>query len=224
LVRWQNENVALTEDDRREAFMLALTSEHFVLQGAASSTISEASARSTMYLLSLSSSLIATGFMSQREDVFIPFVAVVLPAVVVLGVFTIERLVETALENMQYMASIAHIRSYYRTLSPEAETYFDTRYGRWPEPSDEPALRLGGLFALLGTSASMIAFINNVVTGALVAVLVNEAFGGDHLVPAVGCGVVVAVTLMVLFLLYQRWRFSDIQLAVTPQDAADKAS
>jgi hypothetical protein len=39
------------------------------------------------------------GFASQSRDAFVPFVATVLPALFVLGMFTVVRLVETGVEN-----------------------------------------------------------------------------------------------------------------------------
>jgi len=78
----------------------ALTTEHFVLQTANNSTYSEASARSTLYVMALSSSLVATGFVAGSSDLLVPFAAISLPAVFLLGLFTVIRLVETALESM----------------------------------------------------------------------------------------------------------------------------
>lgn len=75
----------MDEETRQSALMSALTTEHFVLQTAVSSTISEASARSSLYVLALSSSLVAMGFTSQSPDVFISFVVSILPAVFLLG-------------------------------------------------------------------------------------------------------------------------------------------
>src|SRR5262249_1761818 len=83
----------------RSALLPALTTEHFVLQSANSTTYAEASARSTLYVMALSSSLVAIGFAAGSADVLLPFAAVVLPAVFVLGIFTVLRLVETALES-----------------------------------------------------------------------------------------------------------------------------
>jgi hypothetical protein len=74
---------------------------HFVVQTAANATVSDAAARSSLYVFSLSSSLVAWGFASQSREVFVPFTAIVLPAIFVLGVFSILRLVDTALENMR---------------------------------------------------------------------------------------------------------------------------
>jgi hypothetical protein len=211
----------MDDKERHGALMTALTTEHFVLQTAASSTISEAAARSSLYMFSLSSSLIAIGFTAQAPDVLIPFVAVVLPALFLLGVLTVVRLVDTALENMQCLAGIAQIRNYYRTLTPEAATYFAASDGRWPEASSVPSLRLGPFVAFLSTSASMIALINSIVAGTGVALLINEMLGRHHMgAAALSCGVPSAVIVMVIFLAYERWRFSIINLATQPTDSA----
>ena len=147
------------------------------------------------------------GFMSQSPELFTPFVASILPAIFVLGVLTVIRLVETALENNQYLAGIARVRSFYRTISPEAEKYFAPETGRWPETLAEPSLQLGPLLAFLGTTASMIAFINSVVGGATVAVFLGLLLDGDVTIPALIAGVTATIALMAVFLGFERWRF-----------------
>jgi hypothetical protein len=62
-------------------------------------------------------------------------VATVLPGLFVLGVFTVLRLVDNAIENLQFLAGVARIRGYYRSLTPEATGYFAAEGGRWPEPT-----------------------------------------------------------------------------------------
>ena len=110
----------MDDQSQRTAFLSALTTEHFVLQTANSATYLEASARSTLYVMALSSSLVAMGFLSGSAGILIPFAATVLPSVFLPGIFTVVRLVETGLESMQYLDGIASIRSYYRTLGPDA--------------------------------------------------------------------------------------------------------
>ena len=203
----------MDDDARQSAFLTALTTEHFVLQTASSSTISDAAARSSLYVFALSSSVVAMGFTSQSPDLFVPFIAAILPAVFVLGVFTVVRLVDTVLENNQYLAGIARIRGYYRTLTPEAETYFAAKTGRWPEATSAPALGLGPTLAFLGTTASMIAFINSVVAGVGIALLVNALAADDQAILGPIFGVIGVTVLMVAFLAYERWRFSGMDLA-----------
>jgi hypothetical protein len=105
-----------------------------VLQTATSTTVNESAARAGLYVFSLSSSLVAMGFASQSRDAFVPFVATVLPALFVLGMFTVVRLVETGVENAHFLAGMAQMRSYYGTIALDAGGYSSARGGRWPPP------------------------------------------------------------------------------------------
>jgi len=193
--------------DRHAAFMSALVTEHFVLQTAASATITEAASRNSLYVFSLSSSLVAMGFVSQFPQTFRLFAAAILPTLFALGVFTTIRLVDTGIENQLFLRRIAMIRSYYRTLSPDAAVYFSAESGRWPEAHAVPPLWYGARIALLTTAATMIAFINSIVAGASVTLFVNNLFSGDGIGVALTVGVATAVTLVAVFLAYQRWRY-----------------
>jgi hypothetical protein len=195
------------EAQRQTALMTALTTEHFVLQTAASSTISEAAARASLYVFSLSSSLVALGFTWQSPDTFRTFAAAVLPTLFVLGLFTTVRLVDTGLENQRCLRGIARIRSHYRTLTPEAAELFSAASGRWPESNSAPSLQSGVFIALATTAATMIAFINSVVAGAAVTLLTTGLLAERRTNLAVWIGTAVAVAMMAGFLAYQGWRY-----------------
>lgn len=198
----------MDERERQAALMSALTTEHFVLQTAVTATYSESAARASIYLLSLSSSLVAMGFAAQSREAFGPFVATVLPAVFVLGLFTVIRLVDVNGEHTQYLTGIARIRGYYRTLSPEAAEYFAAEFGRWPEAPSTPTLQFGSGIAFLTTTATMVAFTNSIVAGAGITLLARRMIRPQHTALAVLAGVIVAAILVATFLAYQRWRFS----------------
>jgi hypothetical protein len=201
----------MNDKESQAAFMTALTTEHFVLQTAANATVSEAAARSSLYVFSLSSSLVAIGFASRSREALVPFLATVLTSVFVLGLFTIVRLVDTTLENMRCLIGIARIRGYYRTLTPEAAVYFAAQHGRWPE-GHTPSLGLGPVVAFFTTSASMIAFINSIVAGVGVTLLAGDLFIGLQNAVALLLGVGTAVVLLAAFVSYQRWRFRIFEL------------
>jgi hypothetical protein len=194
--------------DRQSAVMSAVVTEHFVLQSAAAATVSEMGSRASLYILALSSALVAMGFTAQSREVFIPFVATVAPAIVLLGLFTVVRLIDAAMEYNELLAGIARIRRYYRSLSPTAAELFAAPVGRWPETEKPPTLRLGVFIAFITTTASMVAFINSFVAGAGVAILVENRLGSEQRSAAIALGIGVAVALMAAFLLYQRWRYS----------------
>jgi hypothetical protein len=165
--------------------------------------------------MALSSSLVALGFVAGSYDLLVPFAAIVLPAVFMLGIFTVARLVETALESMHCLDGIARIRGYYRTLDPEAARLFSPENGRWPEVKP-PALRLGSAFAHFGTTASMIAFINNVVAGVGVALATRFLSPAAPYWVSVAAGIAGALVLTWLFYAYQRWRFEEYDARARP--------
>jgi len=198
----------MDKQSEQTALLAALTTEHFVLQTANNSTYAEASARSTLYVMALSSALVATGFVASSTDLLVPFAAISMPAVFLLGIFTVVRLIESGLESMQCLTGIARIRGYYRTLGPDAAHHFAARYGRWPEVKP-PALRFGPELAFFGTTAAMIAVINNVVAGvgiALLARFINPS--APYWVGAVS-GIAGSLILTWLFYVFQRSRFDD---------------
>jgi hypothetical protein len=193
------------DTERQSAFMSALITEHFVLQTGADAATSEMGSRAALYLSVLGSALVAMGFAAQSRAVFVPFVATVLPAVFVLGLCTMVRLVDALVEYNRFLAGIDRVREQYRALSPEAAAFFAAEHGRWPEAGCTPALGLGAFIAFITTTASMVAFVNSVVAGAGVALL-----GGlllrDRTGLAVALGALAAAFLMAAFLAYQRWR------------------
>jgi len=198
----------MDEQSQRSALLSAITTEHFVLQTANNSTYAEASARSTLYVMALSSALVAMGFVASSTDLLVPFAAISMPAVFLLGIFTIVRLVESALESMQCLTGIARIRGYYRTLGPEAAHHFAAEYGRWPEV-EPPALRFGKALAFFGTTAAMLAVINNVVAGVGIALLTHLLSPSAPYWVGAAAGIAGALLLTWLFYVFQRWRFND---------------
>jgi hypothetical protein len=66
-----------------------------------------------------------------------PVLATVLPALVIPGIFTFVRLVETAVENAVLLRRIEAIRRYYATLDPAAAAFF-------PSAGESAAAALAG--------------------------------------------------------------------------------
>ena len=212
----------MEDKEGRSAFLSALTTEHFVLQTAASATVSESASRASIYILALSSSLVAMGFMVQSREAFGPFVASVLPAVFLLGLFTVIRLVDVTLEYQHCLRGIAHIRGYYRTLGPEGADYFAAERGRWPEARSTPALQLGASIGFFTTTATMVAFINTFVAGAGITLLTRHLLDAPTPV-ALLTGVGTALVLVAVFFAYQKQRFRQFEPAA-PVKAAVRPS
>ncbi len=92
-----------TDPVARQLALSALTAEHLNLQTARMGTIAEANGRSTLYLGTLSSAVIAIAFVGQASqfgDSFYLFALTLLPTVFLVGVFSYLRLVQTSIEDM----------------------------------------------------------------------------------------------------------------------------
>jgi len=220
----------MDQQAREQAFMTALTTEHFVLQSTAATTVSESGTRASLYVMALSSSLVAVGFAVGSKRAFVPLVATVLPVVFLLGVFTVVRLVETGVQNLLCLRRIAQIRRYYQTLVPEAPAYFsaldatDASAGGKGHGEDDRRAALSmlaisrrrdlltGLFSI----AAMVAAINSIVGGAGIALLVAKLLGAAQGPLAVGLGVLAAVVIMVVSVAYQQSRY---QVLFAPRSA-----
>jgi hypothetical protein len=210
----------MEQQAREQAFISALTTEQFVLQAARGANVGEMTGRGTIYMGAVSSALIAFGFLAQVVSRLDPFVAAVLPAVFLLGEFTFAALLRNTLENLVLLRQMQRIRGYYRTLAPEADQFFG------PAAEEErfsAAMATVGLRArpagLLFTGASVVAAINSIVGGvglALLAAKVASLATGA----ALAVGVVAAVVLFGLHLLYQQQRAAYL----VPQPAAGSGS
>jgi hypothetical protein len=185
-------------DDQQ--LLAALTTEHFTLQGARSQTMSESSARASLYVFSVSSALVAIGFISQVSeigDLFNTFVLTVLPTLYVLGAVTFIRLVECAAEDFRYGMAINRIRGYYEEIAGDRADLFllsgrdDARAVR--ENMGMPREGRLPLFAF----SSAIAVINGVVGGAAVALALGALAGASLAVAAIAGGIAAVASVVV---------------------------
>jgi hypothetical protein len=79
------------ETERQRQLLLALTTEHFTLQTARAATIADSNGRSALYLATVSSAVVALGFIGQLAhtgQAFFLFALALLPALVLLGILT----------------------------------------------------------------------------------------------------------------------------------------
>src|SRR4051812_14595991 len=109
----------MNDEIRQQAFISAVTTEHFASQSARSAIIAEQVGRAMVYMGAVSSSLIAFGFVAQAADLT-PFLATVLPALFLLGEFTFAAMYRNSLESVVLLRQIQRIRQYYRGLGPDA--------------------------------------------------------------------------------------------------------
>jgi hypothetical protein len=205
--------------DRPSAFFSALLTEHFVLESARGITVSESSSRSSLYLTTLSSSLVAFGFLAHTPFA-LGFLSAIIPVIVLLGAFTYERLVETALEDVAALAAMQRIRRYYGRLLPEAETYFTMPRGRHAANEMLDIGRAPNWYRLLFTMSSAVAFVNSIVAGAGIAILVDQLGATDP--ASIVWGVVAAVVLAAAHLGYQVHSYRSMHELIARSEALDE--
>jgi hypothetical protein len=192
----------------RQMALTALTTEHFVMQSARAGTISEANGRSTLFLGTLSSAVIALAFAKEGaglDDEFFLFGLTLLLPVFLLGVFTYLRLVQTLLEDLLYTTASLRIRELFVRLDPALAPFFPPTDARGVPKLERMGVLPTSRLQILLTAASMVACIDAIVGGVAAALAVSGVAGASVPVAAV-IGVAVALVLAAAFLLHEAGR------------------
>jgi hypothetical protein len=195
----QTADVNSPGEEIRPELLTVLTTEHFTLQGARGSTVSESSARAALYVGALSSALVALGFLGQASEFggsFDAFALVVLPTLYALGVFTFARLVTSSIEDLLYGRAINRIRNYYRDIAGSEARYLllggnDDVQG----VLENMGVRNPSRWQLFFTLASMVAVLNSIVGGTTVALVAGKLLGAPIGVAVLAGGVVALASL-----------------------------
>lgn len=194
--------------DRAGAFYSALMNEHFVLESARGITVNEASSRAALYLTTLSSALVAFGFLAQT-DYALGFLSVIMPVIFLLGLFTYQRLVETSLEDIAALDSIQRIRAVYAKILPGGAKYFPRPSGPHGPNEMLPIGRRHSWVGVFFTTATSIGVVNSMVAGAGVAIIVVQAT--QQPAQSILIGVGTAVVLAFLHGIYQEYRYASLR-------------
>jgi len=188
-----------------QAVLTMLTTEHFTLQGARANTVSESTARATLYVGSLSASLVALGLLgqgAQRGHIFGLFVLLVVPTLYALGTFTFVRVAQCSIEDLAYGRAINRIRSYYRERAGTQARYFvmaghDDVVG----VAANMGIRRPSRLQLYFTLAGMVEVLNGIVGASAVAISADAL--GIPMVAAVSVG---GLSGIASILVSQRWQ------------------
>ena len=174
------------------------TTEHFNLQTARATTVSEANGRASIYLAALSSSLIALAFTEQHSRLgatFYAFALILLPAVSFVGVVTFQRLVQLSIEDLAYAHRIALLREFYVRVVPELEPYVLILRGPRAASVVGADPLAPSAWQLTRTVADMVAMVNSVVVAACAGLVLEAAAMGPFAVPLAFGAIIGAGTL-----------------------------
>ena len=176
-----------------------VTTEHFTLQGARSSTIAEATGRASMFLGAVAGGLVGLGLVATAAGVgaaFYAFGLILLPTLAFVGLVTFDRTLQSGIEDYNYARRIARLRGYYFRYAPELVDYL---------LSVPPGQRLniqglrGGSWQPFVTVAGMVSVVTAVLAGSA-AGLLAALVSGQPLVAALVAGVLVAIAVLVVLM------------------------
>jgi hypothetical protein len=172
-----------------------VTTEHFTLQGARSSTIAEATGRASMFLGAVSGGLVGLGLVATATGVgatFYAFGLILLPTLAFVGLVTFSRALQSGIEDYNYAHRIARLRGYYFQYAPEMVDYL---------VSVPPEQRLtmqglrGGPWQKFVTVAGMVSVVTAVLAGSAAGLFATVL--SRQLLIAALAGVLVAVGVLV---------------------------
>ena len=189
--------------DPRPAAISVVTTEHFTLQGARSSTIAEATGRASMFLSAISGGLVALGLIATATHVGPAFFVVgliVLPTLTFVGLMTFDRALQSGIEDLGYGRRIAVLRGYYFEVAPELAPYLMSV--PQPERLDVQGLHAGRWQGYL-TVAGMVSVVTSVLAGSAFGLLA-AVLSGHSLVAAVCTGAVTGLVVLAALMRYQR--------------------
>jgi hypothetical protein len=201
------------DPEQLQRILPIMTTEHFTLQTGRGNTIAEANGRVTIFMSTVSSTLIALAFIGQISRLgtaFYLFGLVLFPAVFFLGLFTFERVMRSGIEDAIYARGINRIRHFYVEVAPQMAPYFLlSTHDDWRGTMLEmgivgPAEQR--IFQSFLTTSGMVAVVNSIVAGVFAGLLLGALFSPALAVPAV-VGVVVFMISVWLHEGYNRARW-----------------
>lgn len=161
--------------DSMNAFM---TTEHFTLQSARGMINSEIMNRVSLYFTTLSSVLIASAFLAQipaMADLFGFFLWIAFPVLVLLGFFTLARLMVLSRIDAAYIRAINRVRQFYVQATPQIQAFF-----LFPPYDDDHSVNVYGGYTRdmrgnLLSAANAVSVTNSILATVLVSGLLSAA-------------------------------------------------
>src|SRR5690242_554348 len=120
--------MGLQHDDRNQPYLVQImTTEHYTLQTGRSIVISDAQGRASLFLSTVSSTLVALAFVGNISHLgreFFVFALVLFPSLFFLGLATFDTVLQSAIEEKIYVRGINRIRHLYGEIVPQSQPYF----------------------------------------------------------------------------------------------------
>ena len=178
-----------------------LATEHWSLLATRSMTWNELFTRASMFVTVLSACVVALALVAQATDFGTPFqmfALLILPVMLALGIGTLIRLGDAMTEDVWLVMGMNRLRHAYLDLAPDLEPYFLTGHHddlagimqtRGPRPQMGPS-------RILASTPSIVAIINAILVGVILALLVGLV--NDHPVVTSVAGAAAAIATIVV--------------------------
>lgn len=227
------QQIARATRDLTPQVITIMTTEHYTLQTGRAMTISDTNGRASLFLGTVSTSLVALAFVGGLSrsgadaglgQAFYVFSLVLFPSLAFLGLVTFERVLQSGLEDLIYARGINRIRHLYQEHAPEMRPYFVL------SAHDDDAGVMGnaamrwGVWQIFLSTAGMIAVINSVIVGVFAGLLLTALPVALPLGVAIGAGVAAFLVSVFLHQRYQLLQGRHILGALRarfPSDAED---
>jgi hypothetical protein len=205
------QQIARVTRDLTPQVISIMTTEHYNLQTGRAMTISDTNGRASLFLGTVSTSLVALAFVGGLTrsgaavgQAFYIFGLVLFPSLAFLGLVTFARVLQSGLEDLIYARGINRIRHLYQEHAPEMRPYFVL------SAHDDDAGVMGnaamrsGVWQIFLSTAGMIAVINSVIVGAFVSLLLTALPAALPLAVSISAGV---AAFLVSVFLHQRYQW-----------------
>lgn len=201
------------------------TTDHFALSGARGQTTAEVLGRATLFLGTISGTLVALSLLATATELGWPFIVAALvltPSVIFLGVVTFVRVLESSIEDILYARGINRLRHAYLEIATEWRPYFiKSDHDDTGGVMANMALSPDGRSQIYLTTAGMVSIINAVLLGSYAGGVLTLLGVGLELAVAWAAAVfVIAVALQVLV---QRRAWDSFSRRYPPQFSGEGA-
>lgn len=155
-----------------------LTTEHSALQAASNAAVAEGTGRASLYLTTISGTLVALSLIANAAHlglVFFVFALVLFPSLFVIGLTTFQRAIETGIQNTLYIRGMNRIRRYYLEVAPQLRRHFilsthdDSLGALYSMGLLDPGRRRW--WEAMMTTAGMVAVVNSVLAGVFIGMV-----------------------------------------------------
>ncbi len=205
-----------------------LATEHWSLLATRTMTWNEIFSRMTIFLTVLSAAVVSIALVAQATDFgdnFRLFALLVLPVVLLIGIATLIRLVDTQRTDFLLIASMNRLRRAYIDLAPDLEPYFTSGLtddlagiaASYYRPQTTVSLGL-----IMSSSPMLVGIIDSLLAGLLAAIIV-ETLGATTALFVVA-GIIVALLGLAIMIALPYRQISKLERNYEPRFPDTNAS